>query len=206
MIINPFDKQFPFPGALEEKSHEIDLRGFFRKGPEAWRSMPANFVMYTRYSTSHLQEVKKAEKKIVRYKELGCDQMCEQIEEAINCFKSLLEDAYFGFHRITMSNVAVILAKMHGFVHTNKPTDTRLYKDNKDYSAIAYPLHEVSEVPERAQKLIDHLEEFPEANHKAAFDHYVVVIPSYKDSEMESRIPVLLGERDGKCHFLCYWI
>lgn len=42
----------------------------------------------------------------------------------------------------------------------------------------AYPLQEMSEIPERVSNLVDFLESFPEANGKAIFDHYIVIMPS----------------------------
>ena len=60
---------------------------------------------------------------------------------------------------------------------------------------------------------MQHLEAFPELGGKPVFDHFLVVVPGLdgdmaheKELISEGRIiPVLLGERDGKCYFISYW-
>lgn len=149
-----------------------------------------------------------------------------------------MEDMHYGFHRITMTNAAVILAKMHqfdfcGLLEKGQLFDTDNYRifvpkdvhggesEFYQYSPRAYPLNELKELaPTRVLEIIERLEMFDEANGKAIFDHYVVIVPGYRIEkntrsvqEMDTTLiqrqavtPIVLGERDGKCYFICYWI
>jgi hypothetical protein len=58
-----------------------------------------------------------------------------------------------------------------------------------------------------------------EAESRPVFDHYVAIVPTIalqegddpmafdtRSIEEKAIIPILAGEKDGKCFFLCYWI
>ena len=75
-------------------------------------------------------------------------------------------------------------------------------------------------------EVICHLENFPEAANKSVFDHYIVLIPSFAVVEVGRRgelkpktapnywelikngenTPLLIGEVNGKCYFICYYM
>lgn len=276
-----FVRLLPSQDAREEvrrtKSvREIDLHTFKSRGQVVWDSQPNDFAIYTRHNTLYKVEIAKAEKKAERYRSLGLLEMAKRIDETIETFREMIEDMYYGFHRLTMTNAAVIAAKINGF-HlwapekdqngSTKDAPVKPYRiavpgeiidecfkiksSNQcyEYSPRAYPLAEIDFVSEQIRDTIDRLENFSDAGNKAIFDHYVVVVPSvrwpykkspiivnsvnqkiihgfnnpeggqYKTSEFpyflsykemdtilikeKAVIPVLLGERDGKCYFIC---
>ena len=103
------------------------------------------------------------------------------------------------------------------------------------YEPKVYPFHELKDVAsDEVNSVIKFLEHFPEANNKPIFDHFGVIVPSiaYKNNlfkndndevmdfatvdecqiELDKVMikkklfhPVIVGEKDGKCFFICYW-
>ena len=94
------------------------------------------------------------------------------------------------------------------------------------YCPVVLPLHEVAEKPEKIVEVINRLESFPEAANKPIFDHYIVLVPAFavvdlgRHGEIKSQdtpdywqlikkgecVPLLIGEKDGKCYFICYFM
>lgn len=112
--------------------------------------------------------------------------------------------------------------------------------EDYDYMPLAIPLHEMEEIPNRMREVINHLENFPEAENNPIFDHFLIISPGPKcprhDKEDSCDVfdktgkkntfsnatsakkflectlikegdltPILLGEKDGKCYFICFW-
>lgn len=105
---------------------------------------------------------------------------------------------------------------------------------NLEYEPRVYPLYKFwNKAPESVVKIIDYLEAFPKATGRAIFDNYAVIVPGPAmpanakifspdkqqipsgDDPRESLdnllidqglvTPILLGERDGKCFFVCFF-
>lgn len=68
------------------------------------------------------------------------------------------------------------------------------------------------------KKLFIELESFESLNYKPAFDHYKVLVPTvqikdcvqrknFEEDLIKSNLmkSVVVGEKDGKCYFICYW-
>ena len=247
---------------FSKKMQTIDLQAFYKKGEEAWNSQPDNFKQFIRYDAAYLRELKQAERKMKRYQELGCHSLASEICKSIDLFRENMEQAYYGFNRITMTSAAVILAKSLGYsfnpsyqlsvgghvmrveaqVTINRSFFTDYYFDsslvvdaNYHYEPKVYPFHELKEIasPE-VMHTINMLEKFPEANDKPIFDHFGVIVPTiayknkmfnnengilqdYENLEDATRdldkifikkkffYPIIVGEKDGKCFFICYW-
>jgi hypothetical protein len=210
-----------------KKVQTIDLRLFYRKS-SVWSSIPEDFAMSVRNNDSYKIEVEKGEKKAARFKALGCEEMSKNIMDVVNVFRADMQDVYYGFHRITMTRAAVILAKMHdcklsknsfltgdlNCIDTGEFSEIRRDGDQRAiYKPRVYPYREFSP-PTIIGELVERLESF--CGGKAIFDHYVLVVPTVEcpNKEMDldhflvetkSVLPVLLGEVDGKCYFICYW-
>lgn len=198
----------------------IDLSSFFKKGDEIWVSQPNTFHNFIRYNTSYQEEISVAERKAQRYLGLGCKGLSDNIQEAINSFKSQVHESYFDFNRVTMTNAAIVLAKFLGcrlvtsfgspsegesksfrvsmprtiFGDYNFEITDDVYiiwsgvtgsnfaprhnSDSYEYEPRVYPLDKLWHLAsDEIKRLIDHLEVFPEANGKAIFDNYVVLVP-----------------------------
>ena len=98
-----------------KKMQIIDLDGLYRKGEEVWNAQKSNFDLFLRYDVAYLEDIKKAEKKIKRFEELGCSALAEDIRRSITDFPENIDQNYYGFNRITILNAAVILAKSLDF-------------------------------------------------------------------------------------------
>jgi hypothetical protein len=127
-----------------------------------------------------------------------------------------MNDAYQGFHRISLKNAAIILSKINGFkLKNNEYADKFIRKYviciNKNiYNPKIYPIRYFSDsITDHIKNLICDLEKIP------LFDYYMVMVPSTDNSDEnkdiiavknKNIIPILLGEKDGKCYFISYWI
>lgn len=272
---------------MTKRMQIIDLQSIYKKGEEVWNAQPDNFTKFLRFDTAYQDDLKVAEKKAQRYDELGCSSLAGEVRKSIDAFREHMEQSYYGFNRITMTNAAVILAKSLGYTYTppqdiscgmtggyraeGKITVSRKFfgKYNFDpeqtmefspivsqaagspiftqktlppisYEPRVYPLHEFTEiVTENVRKTVNLLEAFPDADSKPIFDHFGVIVPgvafppakegmatflnergmiqSYNAREEalktldtilikgEYFYPIIVGERDGKCYFICYW-
>lgn len=204
----------------EAKSFDV---GFLaKKGNFNWDSIPQDFSMYCHNSASYQEEVERAKKKALRFKDLNCTSLYKEILNNINEFKEEFEKDYYGFRYITVSKSACILAKMHGITYSASPFRLMSNEGGRSYSywPRIYPFHEFKRhmhflMPSSIVKLVEHLESFPSANNKPIFDHFLVVVPSLENLKPDQDIqniqchsscPVLLGEADGKCYFICHII
>lgn len=245
-----------------KKMQTIDLQNFYKKSDELWNAQPENFRQFIRYDAAYMRELKQAEKKMKRYQELGCQSLAAEIGKSIDVFRENMEQTYYGFNRITMTNAAIILAKCLGYDyhpayqlnvggHSMKMDAQikvpRSYFKNYffdqsfdlttvyEYEPKVYPFHELSSIaPQQVVQTIKLLESFPEANEKPIFDHFGVIVPSisYKNKMFKNEsgllhdygtqeecskeldkvliknkyiYPIIIGEKDGKCFFICYW-
>lgn len=118
---------------LQKKMQVIDLTSVYRKGEEAWRAQPEDFKRFLRFDTAYQDEIQKAEKRAKRYTDLGCSALAEEILKTVEHFKENMEQAYYGFNRITMTNAAIILAKSMGFNYIPAQPPS-LYVSKDDFS------------------------------------------------------------------------
>ncbi len=254
---------------LERQSQTIDLKPFYKRGNEIWKSQPEDFSIFNRHNIPYIEHIEIAEKQASRYAELGCEVITDKITEEIKQLKASLRDRYYGFNRVKMTVAATVIAKMHGYklrtswdIHDNKVLNiiiprNMIYDFEPDskmpiapfmqgfssgeyyYEPRLYPVHEMmATASEDMLRVMDHLDNFPDINGKALFDNFLLLVPSVKlphkyngtyfvkDSdnilgfgkqdeafkfldtkliESGSVLPVLFGERNGKCYFLCYW-
>lgn len=117
-----------------KKMQIIDLQGVYKKGEEYWTSQPDNFRRFLRFDTTYQEDMKKAETKARCYEELGCLSLAEEVRRSVEVFKEHIDQSYYGFNRITMTNAAVILAKSLGFTYTppKAPISGGLYIGGSD--------------------------------------------------------------------------
>jgi hypothetical protein len=212
----------------KKNNRQIDMHKNYVGGPAH------GFKMFVRYSDSYKEEYDNACRMMERYEKLGATVLQETIKKTIDGFDKAFDDSHLGFHRITLTNAAVILANIHGCTFyrgeiifptalVSKGSRQKKYRKSYYYSPRAYPYHELLQLSSpRIKKIINHLEHLPEKKGKPVFDHYIVVVPGMKlhgeyakkqnsmatDVEMimeDLIFPILVGERDGKCYFISYW-
>jgi hypothetical protein len=263
------------PDVRSSIRHTKNMRAIELSLRNQWHSLPSSFRLYACNNNGKEEEVKKAQRKADRYKKLGCSDLEGEILLSIEKFITKESEIYFGFHRITMTNVAIILAKIHGYklMHTGgkvflgqksdklqeivvpdfngydfvpsfmedikPPSWTFEYR----YCPHAYPAHLLMDIAsDSSKRILEYVDNFPHLGNRPLFDHYIVVVPGVenpidsksvddlfsfvskngkikyfsdnldlqKDLDLELIrykyiSPVLLGEREGKCYFLCYF-
>ena len=210
----------------KKETKRFDISFLAKKSSFNWESHATNCDMYLRHSKGYEEEIENAKKKALRFKSLNCTTLYKEIVNSITEFKAEFENDYYGFHQITVSKVAVILAKLHGVQFNLSPfrmTDRHPTEGTiADYTPRIYPYYEYEKymsffMPKSVIDVVKHLEEFPAANNRPIFDHYLVVVPgldsisAFKEDDatcikLKYVCPVLLGETEGKCYFICYAI
>lgn len=200
-----------------KKSQSVDLGNAYKKGRSIWDNTPDNFKLYIRNSVFYREELTKWEKQAERLRQLNCASMYAEMENVISTFRSNFGETHYGFHRITMTNAALILAKMHGCAWVKwgsgsilQISKTKLQvfgvasvkEDFYFYSPVAYP----AEQREAAKPFVELLDNYPESRGNPIFDYYIVLVPEFKDQSdnFQGVVAALLGERDGKCYFISY--
>jgi hypothetical protein len=186
----------------------LDLGTFYKKGILAWEKLPQSFSLYVRYSKEYKEHVEKNQKKSDRFSNLGCIEMAEIIRNNLADFVSIMDDDYYGFHRISITNMAVILAKMHSgriLINQNKVGPIlirseavekfekkwpvkRAYKSKSFiYSPKIYPAHKLPQ-PENIKRIIEYLEFYAETGNRPVFDHYLAIVPTMALEENDDSI------------------
>ena len=213
-----------------KKPSSVQFGNTTKKGDTVFNNQPRNFDLFTRHSAAYLEECKKVEKKADRYKQLGCESLYQEMLKGIEEYQNQFCDSHYGFHKITMTSAALILAKLHEYVCSELTVDN--WEINKKtlegiqiYCPIIMPVHDAQYQPESVMAVIDHLESFPDAAGKPIFDHYLILTPSFARVNIDKRgntsvkatpnywdliknnecVPILLGECNGKCYFICYY-
>lgn len=204
----------------QKKMQVVCLKDF-----SSWENEPEDFQIFNRYNDPYSEVVKVAERKANKYYELGCKLLGDKVLNLLKKNKNNISDCHYGFNRISITNAAIILAKLNKFrlrtswdTHDNKTVKIVTTFDfgvsNNTYEARVYPIHDLIHIaPPNIINIINHLDNFPEACGKAIFDNYLVLMPSVKSVDKatdellmkECVCPILLGERDNKSHFICYW-
>ena len=143
----------------------ISLHSFFRKGEPAWHIQPADFDLFIPGSKSYEQHIFDARKKAAQYKNVGCGDMEKAVLESIKTFEHTFQsNEYYGFYQITATNVAIILAKLHGYTFQSpaRNNDARMIKIPDQYNC--YFKEEEREMPEgdSERRLIEELQRMVE--------------------------------------------
>lgn len=100
---------------MTKKMQIIDLHSVYKKGEDAWSVHPDSFKKFLRFDTAYEEDLLIAEKKAQRYKDLGCLSLADEVQKSIENFREHMDQSYYGFNRITMTNAAVVLAKSSGY-------------------------------------------------------------------------------------------
>jgi len=249
-----------------KQMRSIEFASSLNKHIGVWETVH-DLEAYARFGNFFKDQIAVIKQRAEIYNKLRMQSMYQDMIVSIKDFESTSEEQYFGFQRVPLTVLSIILAKMHGGIHDealnciNIPS--KIFKGHRfdesssyyfnelgvgvvkreldyRYSPMTYPSHCLP-ISLDTQKIIDHLECFPEANFKPIFDHFVVVVPSvdlkisqengkfyiinsignreYFNSIHEARmeldtmlikegriVPALVGEKDGKCYFISFFI
>lgn len=200
---------------------EISLNYLDKKIYELW-NCNIEFNKFGRFDNFYQAELEETKKKIESYNALGMNVLAQEIEESVAQYENETEN-YYGFQRTTIANCVVALAKSHNYHLDTQNGKTiikipsthfynfegklqLIYRDNGagiptkiddfDYMPVIIPLHEI-EITEKMQKVIDHLEAFPEADNKPIFDNFFVIScgPKYPRTTVD---PLAIFDKNGR--------
>jgi hypothetical protein len=194
---------------LQKTSEQLDLSSVFSKGDTFWSNSPNDFEIYYFKSEQYAKLIDKAVERAEYYKNLGCAVLYEEIVRSIKEFEIGFQQSYYGFHKIKMTEAAVILAKLNGFILRKNLSDNlcisiKIMGKINDFRPMICPLHLTNwESVEPIKKLVDFLEAFPAVNYKPIFDHFIFVISKLTNNTTVGQ-SILLGEKDGRCYFICF--
>lgn len=204
---------------VHKKMQVVNLVPFYKKGTDLWNRCQNDFSAFARFSEPYKEEIQAYEKKALRYIDLGLKISGDKTASDVNKLRN--NEVYYGFNRINLSYAALILARQSGcrlrttYDSNNFKNCKIVWPDGHDYELRAYPLHDmICVASEELLKLVHDLDNFPEANGKAVFDNFIVLVPSlsYTDGEADRMQiqdayihPILLGEKDNKCFFISDW-
>jgi hypothetical protein len=187
-----------------KKAQVIELGIITKKGDELWHSLSPSFRPFVAGKAMYNEEIAEATRKANRLRNLGCLGLAGEIDRSIDVFQCHVKDCYYGFNRITVTTAAVILARLHDYtisttfthwesnerkccIKVPRPrffdftTEERPPLSRSDYflyQPMAYPAHRLNNLASAETKqLIELLDNFPDANGKAIFDHFIAVVP-----------------------------
>jgi hypothetical protein len=106
----------------QKRMQVIDLRSVYKKGNEVWMAMPRSFLSFARGQSVFEDEIQKAKEKASRFHEIGCISMYQDIMQGVEAFRQQQSDTYYRFNRVTLTNVAMILAKASGYRMAPSPS------------------------------------------------------------------------------------
>jgi len=195
-----------------KKISNVFLNIFFKNPRTIWDNLPSSFEIFLK-DNIYKKYLKDTEEVLFKFRSLGCDQMADHIEFNLNKIKNIFDNNYFGYKELSISNAAIILAKMHNFNLEDKVFSWKICCKKTEYKPKIFPIHYLRDIKtRRVTNLIKSLEEKP------LFDHYFVIVPSYEkdgknfsNSEILNKIsrndmiPVIMGERGFKNYFISYW-
>lgn len=200
-----------------KKICEVSLLNFYEKARLIWDNLPNDFSIFSKDDQSYKEMIQEAENKANRYEEVGCFELANNIKNSLEVVNNTIRDSYCGYRKISIKNASIILAKVNRFQLENRNLENSFHKkkyliclNNEIYNPKIYPIHYLEDIRTNyINLLLLNLERVP------LFDHYMVLVPSMKnrstktdifDIKEKNIIPIVLGEKDGKCYFISYWI
>lgn len=99
-----------------KKPRIVQLRSFYKRGENGWHIQPENFELFAPRSKGYAAQIEAAKVKAERLKKIGCESMCSAVSTSIEEFvKTFEQHNHQGFYRLSATNAAITLAKMHGY-------------------------------------------------------------------------------------------
>jgi len=187
----------------------------------------SDLEVYSRFGNYYESQIASLQQRIEVYQQYRLPALATDLMESLTEFKQGFGDAYYGFQRVPISIAALVLGKMHNCYLTDKneimmpatnfgdlrfeaEAVTRFGIDGTGidpkiedfhYMPMAYPIYS-SDIPEETQKVLNHLENFPEANGKPIFDHYIAIVPGvHYPRQLLINEKYFVYDAEGKKHF-----
>lgn len=200
----------------EKEVKSIDFNSSVKRFMGIWDAID-DLKVYARGCSYYQDQINFVKSKIDVYKKMHMNHMVAELESSLSEFNQNVDENYYGFQRVPMMVVAVILAKMMGGNISGSniqfPFSNKGYMNSCIYRPLACPLNDNLTKPianlDQVKSVVAHLDNLPEANNKPIFDHFIIISPNLaQQPEGCDYMPIfaLLGEKDGKCYFIYYWM
>jgi hypothetical protein len=108
----------------------------------SWETEKRDLILFVRMNNALESEINKARERAAKFARLGLSEIQKDVLSSIENFKSDMQSDYYGFHRLSMRRIAVLLAKMHGMELMNK---TEGYLPNIQFPKALLNGHEFSD-------------------------------------------------------------
>lgn len=192
-----------------KRTQPVELRVLFKKGSRMWDSQPDDFSPFIRDEIRYSVQLQKAMDRFNHFQKLGLSCMAEEVKKSVDFIEAKSRcDLYLGYNKITLTQAAIVLARMIGCefhedlastvcINTDKLYDfstVSLSRGYFKYTPQAYCLHDMPEPPEAVRRIMEHVEAMPELGKRPAFDHYRVVVPSFNYPDIYLTYRTLNGE------------
>ena len=222
--------EFKEEARSQKKPQEVGLYLFCGRGESHFLQQPDDLVCFSRYENCHKKDIEIAQRRKKHFEYYGMPSMAGVIQETIDELKAKKEQNFFGFQKVSASDVSVVLAKMmnasfkeneeRNYIYLPKNQQAGWFPEVESrYRPFLYPWHMMKDLASKEIKeMISSLDCFVDVSEKAAFDHYWVLLPDFRQSNDSGldKIPdsfvrsgkgvgALLGDKDGDLYFICYW-
>ena len=190
-----------------KKVSNISLLSFYEKAHAIWHSLPDDFEFYSKDNLDYKNYLDESKVKANRFKDLGCKNISKSIFEEVEQTSNNMSDTLFGYHKISIKNASIILSKINGYKLQKNNFNYEIINNKNLYFPKICPIYML----DNYLKIIENLDK------QSLFDHYFIIIPSYKKDDItlsleedlqliknHSIIPILLGDKDGICYFISY--
>jgi hypothetical protein len=201
---------------LNKRMQSVSTEILYKRGFQFWISEPVDFSGYCRGMSLYQSDLDEAKSRHKHFYDLGLKSMAGEIQRSIDKLEDLAKNTqYYGFNKIALTSASVILAKQSGYLYFPRSPESfdsdkiiiqtdcfkyrffahedSLFDDshvgNLEFSPRIYTYHEMQPYasPE-IQKVIDHLEEFPEIGGHSLFDHYRVLVAGLNYPEVDKKV------------------
>lgn len=164
---------------------------------DQWEALPNNLDAFSRHSNVFSSEIEQIQERKKVFLNHGLTSLASELDKSIEDISvQSSKQTYLGFNKIKIPFVALVLAKMHGFVKRSDSLYDRAFYDIEkskfefDFSiqssssirlySKVFMQHEFSDIDnEEIKSLVSYLESLPELGNRPAFDYYRVVVPSF---------------------------
>jgi len=174
---------------LEKKTRDLQ---------ELWDLLPCTFMNFVRFNNVYENDIREAKENADCFADMGVTSLVSATSNDVEKLESQAKNHYYGFNNISMTQAAIIQAKLLGYqlipgmggvgTRINVPKsifskyvfwEAKHDRPFFNYVPHCYAYHELADVvPDKIKQIVDRVESFPDVGGRAIFDHFKVLVPS----------------------------
>ncbi len=94
----------------------VSLGELYTAGVSMWQAAPCSFDGFHRFDSKFSKDIEQTQVRLEHFRSLNLPSLASEIEKSLNSLKAREnEDRYYGFHKIKLTEAAIILGRMHGY-------------------------------------------------------------------------------------------